>query len=357
MFIGRNSPSPHPRSPSYNRRDDRRNSPTRYPDILLTLHELHGFPITAATLRVRLRGFVVPTDLISAIPRRTYPSVVLGAFLVVIAACSNIARALDSEESGPFWRLNGLFPKEAPPQVLDSGPLHSGLLRLGRPLSWPVGLMRGLDRTRLQCLNYLSLVIAPETARVLQRQVRRDKGVARTLHASNLAFTRLGWPSCSAGAGPAPPYVTRMDIIYCVPAGPRLASRGSRGSGFSAAATATVASAVVGASRWHSPPHPPHSLISEEPGSGEGDDDASNGDSDSFFARNLEEIALPAMPTVQLNQPKVDRIRLRASMHATIPVQQLVMVPECVLARPEVDLELLRKQQSLNVLSALRLLL
>jgi hypothetical protein len=47
-------------------------------NILLT----HGFPITAVALRVRLRGFVVPTDLISAIPCRTYPSIVLGAFLM-----------------------------------------------------------------------------------------------------------------------------------------------------------------------------------------------------------------------------------------------------------------------------------
>jgi len=37
-------------------------------------------------------------------------------------------------------------------------------------------------------------------------------------------------------------------------------------------------------------------------------------------------------PTVQLNQPKV--VHGRASMHATIRVQQLVMVSECVLACP-----------------------
>ncbi|KAI0284913.1 hypothetical protein BC826DRAFT_1179144 [Russula brevipes] len=77
-------------------------------------------------------------------------------------------------------------------------------------------------------------------------------------------------------------------------------------------------------------PPPSPRRCSEEPGLGEGDDNASNGDSDSFFVRNSEEIARPAMATVQLNQPRVDRVR--ASMHATIPVQQLVMVPECVLA-------------------------
>ncbi|KAI0297326.1 hypothetical protein BC826DRAFT_162044 [Russula brevipes] len=43
-------------------------------------------------------------------------------------------------------------------------------------------------------------------------------------------------------------------------------------------------------------------------------------------------------PTVQLNQPKV--VRVRASMHATIQVQQLVMVSKCVLACPG-SLELL----------------
>jgi hypothetical protein len=41
-----------------------------------------------------------------------------------------------------------------------------------------LALMRGLDRARLQRLNPLSLVIAPETAGALQKQVRRDKGVS-----------------------------------------------------------------------------------------------------------------------------------------------------------------------------------
>ncbi|KAI0276249.1 hypothetical protein BC826DRAFT_1120191 [Russula brevipes] len=92
----------------------------------------------------------------------------------------NIARTLDSEDSGPFWRLSSLFPKEASPQVLDSDPLHSGLLRLGRPLSCgPVGLVHGLDRARLQLPRPRNCT---QTARVVQKRVRRrDKRVTRTL--------------------------------------------------------------------------------------------------------------------------------------------------------------------------------
>jgi hypothetical protein len=74
---------------------------------------------------------------------------------------------------------------------------HSGLLPLGRPLSCgPVGLVRGLDRARLQRLNHLGLVIAPQSARVIQKQVRRrDKGVARMVRARPRTCSWLPPPS------------------------------------------------------------------------------------------------------------------------------------------------------------------
>jgi hypothetical protein len=42
----------------------------------------HGIHSTGVVLRAHLRGFVFRTDKIDAIPHPTYPSVVLGAFLM-----------------------------------------------------------------------------------------------------------------------------------------------------------------------------------------------------------------------------------------------------------------------------------
>jgi hypothetical protein len=47
----------------------------------------------------------------------------------------------------------------------------------------------------------------------------------------------------------------------------------------------------------------PSSFSSEEPGSGEGDDNASDGDSDSFFARNSEEVARPRVVVPNTTPP------------------------------------------------------
>ncbi|KAI0279681.1 hypothetical protein BC826DRAFT_1155830 [Russula brevipes] len=95
---------------------------------------------------------------------------------------------------GPSGDSTASSPKEASPQILGSGPLYSGLqcsVRLGRPFSCgPVGLVRGLDRAQLQFLNCLGLVIAHQTAIIVQKQVRRrDKGVMRTVrvHSPGLA--------------------------------------------------------------------------------------------------------------------------------------------------------------------------
>jgi len=123
-------------------------------------------------------------------------------------------------------------------------------------------------------------------------------------------------PSGSAGAlavvGLAPPYGTHADALCRVLANPPLtpgsASRGSYGSGFGVAATAASSAGVSsvmmagGSNRWHRSTHAPRSLMqlsssfsSEEPGSPEVDDNASDGDSDSFFARNSEEAPRPCI--------------------------------------------------------------
>jgi hypothetical protein len=117
-------------------------------------------------------------------------------------------------------------------------------------------------------------------------------------------------PSGSAGAlaaiGLAPQYSGKHGGISCRgPRGPPLVVPGSasHGSGFGAVGSPVV----VGGSRRHaSSTHAPHSIMqlssslsSEEgglhagEGEGEGDDHISDGDSDSFFARNSEEVARP----------------------------------------------------------------
>ncbi|KAI0298874.1 hypothetical protein BC826DRAFT_997089 [Russula brevipes] len=55
-LIGRDSPSPHPWSPSYNRRDNRRHSPTRYPEYPSDPSRLPHYRSRVGSPPPRLRG-------------------------------------------------------------------------------------------------------------------------------------------------------------------------------------------------------------------------------------------------------------------------------------------------------------